>query len=378
LNKKLIVISDTLLNKNKLFNSVGYELYAINHWFREIIVLGVLCQNSKIEKQLIEKPQNVTLIDYIPVNKPSSVLDFILQLKRSFFVGIFFIKYIRNADVIHVRGPGVPMFICILLSLFFKKKIWWFKYANNWNLNGKSKFWDFQKFLLNRFYWCKTTINGTWPNLPKHIFPFENPCIYSSVLKQADLAVFKDENYNKYSFIFIGRLTEQKGVRLGLDTLCRISKMDMVNNYEYHIVGEGELFEELESIGRNSPIKVIMHGSLSKNEVFDLLKGVSFLLLPSSSPEGFPKVVSEAMTMGCIPIVTKVSCIEQVLEDDQDAFLVDCEKEFLEINLCKTIKKATMLNQIDLHDMRLNASNKAKQLFTYARYSEKVKNLILN
>jgi glycosyltransferase involved in cell wall biosynthesis len=47
------------------------------------------------------------------------------------------------------------------------------------------------------------------------------------------------------------------------------------------------------------------------------------VLVLTSESEGFPKVIAEAMAYGCVPIVTRVGAIPEVLNDQ--AYLTDPE-----------------------------------------------------
>jgi glycosyltransferase involved in cell wall biosynthesis len=49
--------------------------------------------------------------------------------------------------------------------------------------------------------------------------------------------------------------------------------------------------------------------------VCEILQGAHFILLPSQAPEGWPKVLSEAMAYGVVPISSQVSAIPQVLSE---------------------------------------------------------------
>ena len=61
--------------------------------------------------------------------------------------------------------------------------------------------------------------------------------------------------------------------------------------------------------------KVDFLGKLGKNRIFEILSNSDFLLFASKT-EGFPKVISESMMNGCIPISTSVSCINQYVNND--------------------------------------------------------------
>ena len=59
-----------------------------------------------------------------------------------------------------------------------------------------------------------------------------------------------------------------------------------------------------------SPARNIRH-----KEVAKFYSPAHFFLLPSSSSEGWPKVLSEAMAYGVVPIASSISSIPQILRE---------------------------------------------------------------
>jgi glycosyltransferase involved in cell wall biosynthesis len=60
---------------------------------------------------------------------------------------------------------------------------------------------------------------------------------------------------------------------------------------------------------------VQFHGWVPHERVNDHMGRAHFILLPSSASEGWPKVLSEAMAHGVVPIASRVSAIPQVLAE---------------------------------------------------------------
>ena len=60
---------------------------------------------------------------------------------------------------------------------------------------------------------------------------------------------------------------------------------------------------------------VRFHGWLPRAELASFYARAHFLLLPSSSSEGWPKVISEGMAYGVVPVTSDVSSIPQILGD---------------------------------------------------------------
>jgi len=97
--------------------------------------------------------------------------------------------------------------------------------------------------------------------------------------------------------------------------------------------GEGTERNTLETyIAENNLEHLIsLHGNETAVTVEEAYKKSDFLVLPSQS-EGWPKVVAEAMFFGCIPIVTRISCVPWMLGEGERGILLSRELE-ADVNL---------------------------------------------
>ena len=81
------------------------------------------------------------------------------------------------------------------------------------------------------------------------------------------------------------------------------------------------LKENYISVSKNIKIPSYFHGFLDKKEIFKILSKSHIIILPSQS-EGFPKVISEGMNFGCLPVVSAVSCVPQIIQHNKNGFLL--------------------------------------------------------
>jgi glycosyltransferase involved in cell wall biosynthesis len=95
--------------------------------------------------------------------------------------------------------------------------------------------------------------------------------------------------------LFVGRLTEDKGIMDLLDAWAKADSLDL----ELQIVGDGPLSSTIQSSAQSS---VSMTGSISADEVRRLMLGARALVLPSRWFEGLPMVLVEALSCG-LPVV---------------------------------------------------------------------------
>lgn len=222
-------------------------------------------------------------------------------------------RVLKMADVFQFRAPtGIGLYMIPYLTIFTKKK-GWFKYAGNWIEQNPPLGYYLQRIMLKMQY-RKVTINGAWPNQPKNILTFENPCLTlkdrEKGLKTLENKSFKDG----LNICFIGNLTSKKGFEVFMEAL--LNEENIWN--EVHIVGDGPLAKHYKA---QYP-KAIFHGFLSKENVHDIYIKCHIVVLPSFS-EGFPKVIAEGMNYGCIPIVSEVSGVNQIIINEENGFLIN-------------------------------------------------------
>ena len=107
----------------------------------------------------------------------------------------------------------------------------------------------------------------------------------------------------RITFLFLSRLHNKKGV-VPLTKAWVQSSLNNDSRYKLILAGpdegEGEKLKELNKRSNN----ILLAGAQYGEAKTDLLNQAHFFLLPSYS-EGFPTAVLEAITYGCIPMISK-------------------------------------------------------------------------
>lgn len=116
-----------------------------------------------------------------------------------------------------------------------------------------------------------------------------------------------------FRVLYVGRDAKEKRVSLFYEIA------------EYFSSNPGVAFEAVGiEFHQNFPKHVLCHGIVTEKEAIERIYASSHVLVLTSESEGFPKVIAEAMAFGCVPIVTRVGAIEEVLA--AQALLTDPEK----------------------------------------------------
>jgi len=142
--------------------------------------------------------------------------------------------------------------------------------------------------------------------------------------------------------LFIGRDSMEKRFPLFLQIAASVQGLNA--DVAFHVVGPVQS-DYTEALGN-----LTWHGTLTeRSEIEKIYREMHCVLLTSSS-EGFPKVISEAMAFGCVPIVTAVGGIPLVLTHEENAILTDverCVEESIQwiFNLSKDTKRFSELSE---------------------------------
>lgn len=154
-----------------------------------------------------------------------------------------------------------------------------------------------------------------------------------------DTAIFKPgvrgRDSERTKILTVARLTEKKGHRYALEAFRRA--IDVFPQLEYHIAGDGPLFEDIKKLTREWGIEnhVIFHGKVDAEEALQLYKNADIFLLSSVTSsqgdmEGIPVSLMEAMACGLPVIATAHSGIPELVIDGQTGYLVP-EKDIMSI-----------------------------------------------
>ncbi len=111
--------------------------------------------------------------------------------------------------------------------------------------------------------------------------------------------------------LFAGRLSPEKGVRTLLDAWSRVDKPITLK-----IAGDGPLRSAVAAAAEAIP-SIDYLGWQDRNEIIDLLKGASVLIVPSVWSEGMPQVVVESFAVGTPVIASRLGALHEMIHDGE-------------------------------------------------------------
>lgn len=226
---------------------------------------------------------------------------------------------LEQADAVHVRCPAnISLLALWMLGRRELPAYRWVKYAGNWSPQGDEA-WSYtlqRRWLATNRHRGVVTINGRWPDQPAHIYSFLNPSLTDAEVAQGAAVAANKRLELPVELLFVGALNDAKGVERVLQIAQVLQERHLP--YRLKLVGDGPdrpRYEQWVSDWGLHP--VIFQGWVPRDEVPAHLADAHFILLPSMSSEGWPKVLSEAMAFGAVPITSNISSIPQILAEAQ-------------------------------------------------------------
>lgn len=159
--------------------------------------------------------------------------------------------------------------------------------------------------------------------------------------------------YEDY-FVYLGRLSPEKGVLTFLKAMTRVKRSKLV------LIGDGPQRAELEAFSMENHIKnVEFVGYKNKSEVKELMSQASFSVIPSEWYENSPLVIYEAFSMGKPVIGATIGGITEFIQPNKDG---------LHFTPGNDVQLAECINQLldnrdKIVEMGKNAREKAERNF---------------
>lgn len=246
------------------------------HYLQEFQKLGVQCV-------LIEGP---------PILKAIKIYRLLCQWRPKVFIPGF-----SAYEYIYLHRT--PKDIKIVQQIQSDHLFWYQKF------NHTSAFADACVF-VSRF--LKKRLQSKYTGLGVHIPNF---------VSINGLPTYKDFNGDDLHIVYTGRIVQAAKRVMDLPEILR-----GIPNTRLHLAGEGQQAFQLLSQLDAFDIDYIYHGLLKPQRLSELYK-LSDLFILTSEYEGLPLSLIEAMSFGCVPIVSKVRSGVVDVVNEYNGYLID-------------------------------------------------------
>ncbi|MCA5006424.1 glycosyltransferase family 4 protein [Sphingobacterium bovistauri] len=283
-------------------------------------------------------------------------------------IGPFAIRKLYNAGFKIVMTLHNYRLICPSATLFFDGKLFTASLDEDFPITAV------KKKVLDRS-WVKTLITAcvyyfhrkmkTWDMVHKYIvlsnFAKETFRVSPFGVEQSKLEVKPNfvptptilEKNPQPNFIYIGRLSEEKGI---------IPLLEAIKNTEYHIkiLGTGPQLEEVLTIVNNSS-NIEYLGFLSQEDVTKELNNSSALVFPSICYEGMPMTIIESFALGIPVLCSNIGILEQMVTPNYTGLHFDIHNKK---SILDTLDLYTKLSEDDKKRISINCKNEYSSNYT--------------
>lgn len=224
---------------------------------------------------------------------------------------------LAHADVVHLRCPAnLPMLGAFILPFLGLPSARWIKYGGNWRpVKRDSIAFTVQRWLLAQpWHRGVVTVNGSWPEQPAHVRSFYNPSLSEEELRSARASAVHKRLDVPRRLLFVGSLLPAKGCTIAIEATAALRDAGIAATLD--VVGDGPDRARCEATRTALGLedRVVFHGWVARTELGSHYAKAHFVLVPSQT-EGWPKVLSEGMAYGVVPIAAPVGAISQYLRE---------------------------------------------------------------
>lgn len=369
---KLLILSSSPLI------AIDDEFYAYSPYVKELAIWAKNADETAFLCPVWENDRGL-LISKIPfpiskmfVAKEFNLLsipNFFNALKHSFHNFYMIFQAMIWADHIHLRCPGNIGLMGCIIQVFFPGKPKTAKYAGNWDPKSNQP-WSYklQRWILSNSFLSKNIkvlVYGEWEGSSKNIKSF-----FTASYKEEDKAPVAPRSLEiPIAIAYVGTLVPGKqplyAVKL-TETLYKSGVNVMLSLYGYG--REKKIIEDYIQIN-NLENRVILMGNQPQEIIKKAYLESHFVILPSQS-EGWPKVIAEGMFWGCLPIATKVSCLNYMLDSGNRGILLkmDANADARQI--------ITLLNDQESYNDKVTKSILWSRKYTLDLFESEIKALL--
>lgn len=311
--------STGLLEREVKFYEYLYNKYGLEFVF--------FTYGDKEDKEILKDKNFISVLPIYETNKKSNfkIINFI----NSFFYPLKIKKQIQECDVLKTNQLN-GAWVAIISKFFYKKKL---------VIRTGYDILDFAKkekkgYLKVTFYFLLQKISIIFSDLylVTSSSDLSNLRInYQKYLKKIKVRVnwVEEQKINPINKRFdnqilsVGRLVEQKNYKFLIESFEN-------SNQKIDIYGNGELKNELLNLSISLNVDLSIYEPISNIELLSLMSKYK-VFVSTSWFEGNPKVVLEAMSLGCIVICKKSKNIEEIITHMGNGLLFETKSQLKEL-----------------------------------------------
>lgn len=268
-----------------------------------------------------------------------------------------------NPDVVHAH-VGAIKYIAYSVICYRKCKYYCTIHSEAKREAGRNiELWS-RKFLFNQKLATAVTISEESHNSFVSFYGYSTPMIMNGCSAYQD-DDFKSTHHNDVDFLFVhaGRLQRVKNQVMLVRVFSRL--IDEGYRVRLLIMGRKEQSDVYDEISKYFSNNIVYLGEISNcRDYMNIADG--FCL--TSTMEGMPITIIEAMSVGCIPIVTPVGGCVNMISEKKNGFI---SKDVSEAGYYNSIVNMITTSQKELNRIKQNCINSYETIYSISTSAKK-------
>ena len=231
------------------------------------------------------------------------------------------------------------------------KKVTWLHDAKmSWIKNVEEYFDKYNKiFCVSKS--VKVSFDKLYPQIDNKSEVFYNLIDKTNIIRKSTEFVPHNFKKNKFNIVSVGRLTEQKGFDIALESAKILKNRGL--NFQWFVVGEGRDRKKLEKKMRKLNLNNFFFFLGQKANPYPYIKNGNVFVLPSRH-EGYGLAVLEARVLKKPVIVSNIPVYKEQIINNKNGLISELNAEDLSNKIMKLYYDSDLQEKIDLY---LNEEN---------------------
>lgn len=231
------------------------------------------------------------------------------------------------------------------------KKVTWLHDAKmSWIKNVEEYFDKYNKiFCVSKS--VKASFDKLYPQIDNKSEVFYNLIDKTNIIRKSTEFVPHNFKKNKFNIVSVGRLTEQKGFDIALESAKILKNRGL--NFQWFVVGEGRDRKKLEKKMRKLNLNNFFFFLGQRANPYPYIKNGNVFVLPSRH-EGYGLAVLEARVLKKPVIVSNIPVYKEQIINNKNGLISELNAEDLSNKIMKLYYDSDLQEKIDLY---LNEEN---------------------
>ena len=231
------------------------------------------------------------------------------------------------------------------------KKVTWLHDAKmSWIKNVEEYFDKYNKiFCVSKS--VKASFDKLYPQIDNKSEVFYNLIDKTNIIRKSTEFVPHNFKKNKFNIVSVGRLTEQKGFDIALESAKILKNRGL--NFQWFVVGEGRDRKKLEKKMRKLNLNNFFFFLGQRANPYPYIKNGNVFVLPSRH-EGYGLAVLEARVLKKPVIVSNIPVYKEQIINNKNGLISELNAEDLSNKIMKLYYDSDLQEKIDLY---LNKEN---------------------